>query len=197
MNRIPLAIRGFYLGEQDDYVEPWQLVSRLLTKSRAGCLGHGLSRLLRNRGNRTVLRKEAHIFDIAGGESFDIWEGGFEVSGDSGNDFRSPPLAALALQNVTPDAVVEANDLGIHSQSGATAGGLDAGFDLRKPDRIVGRDEFSGHGRKRGEFYTLKSLGSRLGLASGFWMVDSIRKSASIIQNFALCGELGSWLWLI
>ncbi len=147
MNRIPLAICGLRFGEQDDNVEPGQLVSRLLTKSWARCLGHGLSRLLCNRGNRTVLREEAHVFDIAGGESFDIWEGGFEVSGDSGNDFRPPSLLGLALQNVTPDAVVEAHDLGIHGQRGATAGRLNAGFDLRKPNRIVGRDEFSGHGQ--------------------------------------------------
>lgn len=147
MNGIPLAIRGFCLGEQDDNVEPGQLVSRLLTKARAGRLGRWLTKLLRNSGDRTVLRKEAHVFDVAGRETLDIRKCIFQVGGDPRYDLGTPSLLGLALQNVPPDAVVEAHYLGIHGQSGATAGRLDAGFDLRKPDRIVGRDEFSGHGQ--------------------------------------------------
>ena len=62
-----------------------------------------------------MLREEAHVFDVAGREALDVRECGFEVGGDSGNDLGASSLLGLALQNVTPNAMVEAHDLGIHA----------------------------------------------------------------------------------
>ena len=146
---IPLAQGGTgELGEQDDDVEPRQLVSGLLTHLQgirqlcSSLLPNWLkaylcSSLLHKLPLGAVFGEKLHVFEVSGREPLHVREGRTKIGGKPVDDFRPPALAALAFQDVAADVVVEADLLGIGREQGPLAGSLDAGFQAHKPVGVI------------------------------------------------------------
>ena len=72
-------------------MEPRQLDSRLLTKLAI----------------RAMFGEISHVFHVAAGESFHVGKGGFEVVCDPRDDFGSPAVMSLAVEDFPSNAVVQ------------------------------------------------------------------------------------------
>ena len=56
---------------------------------------------------RAVFGEISHVFHVAAGESLHVGESGFEVVCDPGDDFGSPAVVSLAVEDFPSNAVVQ------------------------------------------------------------------------------------------
>ena len=121
----------FELGQQGNDVEPWQLVSRLLTKSEIGA----------------ILGEKPHVFEIACRQTLHVRKGFAQVRGEPFDHFGPPALARLPLQDFTSDIVIQANLLRISGQKSMLPGAGNTLFQAGKPVAVIGWQNysFSGH----------------------------------------------------
>ncbi len=104
-------------------MEPRQLVSRLLTKSKI----------------RTILGTEPHIFEIGGRQAFHIRKSFTPIYGELFDHLGTPALSALAVKDITVNIVIKSDLLFISRQQDTLKGTGYPPFQAGKPVSIIRR----------------------------------------------------------
>jgi hypothetical protein len=80
-----------------------------------------------------LLGKTAHVQQVAARKALHVGERRRQVFGKLVNNFGTPALCLLPLQNVAADVPVQQNQFAVDGQRGALLGGLDALLEIGKP----------------------------------------------------------------